>query len=317
MRKHDLDSDHLETQSARRKSRRARFDDEPEPSRRGRLTEEERVRLAHQRADAYTETAIPGGGDRWSTWADGEQGPLPRPSWVLTQLAAVDTELGVLKTGKEADVHLVRRGLPDGPQSLLAAKRYRSNEHRLFHRDAGYLEGRRMRRSREMRAIETRTAFGRNLIAEQWAAAEFAALSRLWTAGVPVPYPVQRSGTELLLEFIGDEDGTAAPRLAQVRAEGADLRDLWYQLVSALETMATHGLAHGDLSAYNLMVHEGRLVLIDLPQVVDIVANPRGLEFLARDVRNVADWFAARGLPADVLDADALVDELRRAAGLP
>jgi RIO kinase 1 len=73
---------------------------------------------------------------------------------VLTELAAVDTELGVLKTGKEADVHLLRRGLPDrSRETLFAAKRYRSDEHRLFHRDAGYLEGRRMRRSREMRAV--------------------------------------------------------------------------------------------------------------------------------------------------------------------
>lgn len=74
------------------------------------------------------------------------------------------------------------------------------------------LEGRRLRRSREMRAMATRTAFGRNLIAEQWAVAEFAALSRLWSLGAPVPYPVQRDGTELLLEFLGSDDGTAAPR---------------------------------------------------------------------------------------------------------
>jgi RIO kinase 1 len=129
---------------------------------------------------------------------------------VLTELAAVDTELGVLKTGKEADVHLVRRGLPDGSrEALLAAKRYRSDEHRLFHRDAGYLEGRRVRRSREMRAMESRSAFGRNLIAEQWAAAEFSALSRLWMAGAPVPYPVQQHGTEL--EFLGPRETKGPP----------------------------------------------------------------------------------------------------------
>jgi RIO kinase 1 len=297
-------------------SRRARFDDEPEPTRRGRLTEGERVRLAKLRDDAYTEDQLPDGADRWSTWDDAEHGPVPRPDWVVTELAAVDTELGVLKTGKEADVHLLRRGLPGTPGTLLAAKRYRSDEHKLFHRDAGYLEGRRMRRSREMRAMAQRTAFGRNLIAEQWAVAEFAALSRLWTLGAPVPYPVQRNGTELLLEFLGEDDGTAAPRLAQARPEPDELADLWSQATAALELLASEGLAHGDLSAYNLLVHRGRLVVIDLPQAVDVVANPGGVEFLARDVRNLAGWFHGRGLGEHVTNTGELLADLISAAGL-
>jgi RIO kinase 1 len=312
------DFDQLHDQPANRKSRHRRFDDEPAPARSGRLTTDERARLARLREDAYAETTIPGGGDRWSTWDDATRGPLPRPDWVLTELAAVDTELGVLKTGKEADVHLVRRGLPDGSrEALLAAKRYRSDEHRLFHRDAGYLEGRRMRRSREMRAMESRSAFGRNLIAEQWAAAEFSALSRLWMAGAPVPYPVQQHGTELLLEFLGDAEGAAAPRLAQLRPEPAELRDLWLQTTLALELLAGQGLAHGDLSAYNLLVHEGRIIVIDLPQVVDVVANPGGLAFLARDVRNIAGWFHGRGLDERVTDPESLIADLREVAGLP
>jgi RIO kinase 1 len=214
-------------------------------------------------------------------------------------------------------VHLVRRSLPGSDRTtLLAAKRYRSNDHRMFHRDAGYLEGRRLRKSREMRAIATRTTFGRNLIAEQWAVAEFVALSRLWTVGAPVPYPVQRTGTELLLEFLGDDEGATAPRLAQLRPVGAELRDLWYQLGAALRALASLGLAHGDLSAYNLLVHEDRLMLIDLPQVVDVVANPRGPEFLARDVRNITSWFAGRGLPVELSDADGLIAELLAEAGM-
>jgi RIO kinase 1 len=292
------------------RGKRRRFDDEPEPARRGRLTENEKARLALLREDAYAEPELPGGGDRWSTWDRGERGPQPRPGWVVTELAAVDIELGLLKTGKEAEVHLLRRELPGGPSSLLAAKRYRSNDHRLFHRDAGYLEGRRMRRSREMRAIEGRTAFGRNLIAEQWSVAEFAALSRLWTIGAPVPYPVQRNGTELLLEFIGDADGTAAPRLAQLRPGPDELHELWLQLLGALDLMAGAGYTHGDLSAYNVLVHDGRLVLIDLPQIVDVVANPGGAEFLRRDVQNIAGWFHQRGLPEQVTDVEMLTGEL-------
>jgi RIO kinase 1 len=255
----------------------------------------------------------PDDGVRWSTWDQSsptERGPRPYPEWLVTELAAVDRELGVLKTGKEADVYLVERGVPDTERRcLLAAKRYRPAEHRLFHRDAGYLEGRRVKESRVNRAMAARTAYGKGVIAGQWAAAEFAALGRMWQAGVPVPYPVQIIGTDVLLEFIGSADGgTAAPRLAQLRADTADLPDLWAQLIDALVTMARSGYAHGDMSAYNLLVHDGRLVVIDLPQVVDVVSHPRGFEFLRRDAANVAEWFAARGVTR--ADADDLADLL-------
>jgi RIO kinase 1 len=239
-------------------------------------------------------------GDRWSTWdqpAGGERGPRPYPGWLVTELAAVDTELGILKTGKEADVFLLRRGVPGtGRSCLLAAKRYRDAGHRMFHRDSAYLEGRRVRESRASRAMANRTATGRQMIAAQWANAEFTALCQLYGAGVPVPYPVQVLGTEIMLEFIGEPDGTAAPRLAETRPRGSELAGLWEQLVRALATLAGHGLAHGDMSAYNLLVHRGRLIMIDLPQVVDVIANPRGAQFLDRDAANVARWFSARGL---------------------
>ena len=121
-----------------------------------------------------------------------------------------------------------------------------------------------------------------------------------------MPYPAQILGTELLLEFIGSADGTAAPRLAETRPAPAELARLWDQLVAALVTLARDGLAHGDLSAFNLLVSDGRLVMIDLPQVVDVIANPRGAWFLARDAENIGRWFAQRGLagvrpePADL-----------------
>ena len=226
-----------------------------------------------------------------------------------------------MKTGKEADVFLLRRGVPATDESgagrscLLAAKRYRDPEHRLFHRDAGYLEGRRTRDSRVTRATANRTAFGRQAIAGMWANAEFTALCRLYEAGIPVPYPVQITGTEVLLEFIGDADGTAAPRLAETRPDDRELSDLWDQLVTALVTLARGGLAHGDLSPYNLLVNSGALVMIDLPQVVDVIAHPSGRGFLERDAKNVAAWFAARGLRAADPEklAGLLVEEARLA----
>jgi RIO kinase 1 len=300
---------------------RDRFDDEDESRstvRRGRLTDLERARLAQAREDEVYGLGLPDGADRWSTWGQGDLGPEPWPSWVITESGAVDTMLGTVKTGKEADVHLLERSLPGTDRSvLLARKLYRSSDHRNFHRDAGYLEGRRTKDVRESRAVANRTTLGLKLIAEQWAAAEFAALVTVWEAGVPVPYPVQREATELLLEFIGGTDGTAAPRLAQTRPEPAALEDLWGQLTSALLTMAASGFAHGDLSPYNILVHEDRLVLIDLPQIVDVVMNPRGGEFLDRDVRNVGSWFAARGLADAESRMGRLADLLRSEARLP
>lgn len=298
----------------RRGRGKSRFDDdEPDFLKRGR----------HTPPTLTDPDAEPEAEDAWSSWDQAVHGPEPHPDWLVTELAARDTELGVLKTGKEADVHLVRRAVPDTDRScLLAVKRYRDAQHRLFHRDAGYLEGRRVRRSREMRAMTGRTAFGRQMIAGQWAAAEFAALSQLWEIGaasgrIAVPYPVQLLGTELMLEFVGDaEAGEAAPRLAQVRPDDDELRDLWDQLVEALTVLARAGYAHGDLSPYNLLVHAGRLVMIDLPQVVDLVANPQGADFLARDVRVVAAWFTARGMPATVTDPAALTEALLREAGI-
>jgi RIO kinase 1 len=297
----------------RRRARRF-DDDEPTFAKRNRHRSALAAPDASDAVDGLTE------GDRWSTWdqsAAGERGPEPYPGWLVTDLAAVDTELGVLKTGKEADVFLLRRGLPGGGRScLLAAKRYRDAGHKMFQRDSAYLEGRRVRESRDSRAMAQRTAAGRQMIARQWANAEFAALAQLQRSGAPVPYPVQVLGTELLLEFVGELDGTAAPRLAEIRPEGRELAGLWDQLVEALVILAAHGLAHGDLSAYNLLVHRERLIMIDLPQVVDVIANPRGGEFLDRDAANVARWFTARGLSGVSPAPGNLAALLRREARL-
>jgi RIO kinase 1 len=251
-------------------------------------------------------------GQRWSTWSSvvkSAHGPKPRPDWVITDDGAIDTELGILKTGKEADVFLIQRALPDvtgSSSSILAAKRYRSAEHRQFHRDSSYTEGRRVRRSRDARAMAKGTAYGRQASAGLWAQQEFGALSSLWSAGVPVPYPVQIDGTEILMEFI-DVDGEAAPRLASTRPTPALLRSYFDQLSDAMAVLARRGLAHGDLSPYNVLVQGERVVIIDLPQVLDIVGNPNGVEFLLRDCRNICSWFVSRGLD---VDADELLSEL-------
>ena len=122
-----------------------RFDDD-EPT----FAKRQRHRPSLPAPDAFDSVDGLPEGDRWSTWdqsSASERGPRPYPDWLVTELAAVDTELGILKTGKEADVFLLRRGVPGtGRSCLLAAKRYRDAEHKMFHRDSAYLEGRRVPR---------------------------------------------------------------------------------------------------------------------------------------------------------------------------
>ncbi|MBP3976686.1 serine protein kinase RIO [Microbacterium sp. BLY] len=254
----------------------------------------------------------PGANQRWTTWPSStptERGPEPRPAWVVTSAGALDTELGILKTGKEADVFLLERAVPDDPtqRTLLAAKRYRGIENRSFQRSAVYTEGRSTRNTRDTRALAKKSAHGREVAAAQWSRAEFEALCRMWERGAPVPYPVQVSGTEVLMEFIGDDRGIAAPRLAQVRGSNAEMREYFAQVVELMRVFAAAGFAHGDLSAYNLLVHEGHVRVIDLPQIVDVIANPQGLDLLHRDCVNVCDWFARRRVDGD---AEALFADL-------
>lgn len=245
--------------------------------------------------------AEPGDGQRWSTWpatTPTERGPLPRPDWLETSAGAFDTELGIVKTGKEADVFLLERAIPGQDGCILAAKRYRGGDRSDFHRSHQYEEGRRFANTRDARAVSGKSAYGRTVAAAHWATNEFAALCTAWEVGIPVPYPVQLSGTELLMEFIG-EGRTAAPRLAQARLTKDGYADAYAQVEGILVAFARSGYAHGDLSAYNLLWHDGRVIVIDLPQIVDLAANPGGLDFLHRDVANVCTWFARKGVDTD------------------
>lgn len=242
-------------------------------------------------------------GQRYSTWPSiekGCRGPKPYPSWIIEDAAAMDTELGILKTGKEGDVFLVERATATRT-TLLAAKRYRGREHLQFSRSQAYSEGRSARRSRDNRAVKNNSSYGREVAALQWASAEWSFLRRCYEAGIPVPYPVQIDGTEILMEFIADTENprAAAPRLQQLARNDRRLPMLWDQLASAMEKFAALGIAHGDLSAYNLLVSGERLVVIDVPQCVDLAGNVQGLDFLHRDCVNMCDWFTAKGLSRD------------------
>lgn len=252
---------------------------------------------------------------RFSTWGNCERlqrGPLPRPDWVIEDLSAIDTDLGVLKTGKEGDVFLVERAT-ENRSTLLACKRYRTADHRQFARAAEYREGLKMKRARDDRALAKGSEYGRMLRDHVWSAKEWQHLVDLYTWGAPVPYPVQIQGLEILMEFVEnpDDPGTAAPRLQAVKPDRAMLDSYWQQLRDALFVFAEHQIAHGDLSPYNVLAAGDRLVVIDLPQVTDIVGVPRGLELLRHDCVTMCDWFSARGYEQD---AEALFAELVAAA---
>jgi RIO kinase 1 len=235
-----------------------------------------------------------------TTYSAAEHGPEPTPDWVITSDAARQVDLGILKSGKEADVHLVERYHGDHT-NLLAAKRYRQFEDRLFRNDARYRTGRRTGESRLDKAIARGNRAGMAFRARLWLDTEFDALSRLWSHGVPVPYPVQKLDNELMLELIGSGQ-EIAPRLVHARLDRPELRRAWTQLVEAMHTMVRCGIVHGDLSAYNILWDRGRIVVIDLPQSVDPLAHPEGISLLDRDVTNVTNWFGRRGVACDASD---------------
>lgn len=135
---------------------------------------------------------------------------------------------------------------------------------------------------------------------------EHEVMSRLWTAGVPVPYPIGYADDVFDLEYIGSWE-LAAPQLSTARLRRDRIADAFEQLVAGMRALTAAGIAHGDLSAYNLLWWEERLWFIDFPQAIDIAANLQGIDFLHRDVLNVCGWFQRRGLD---VDAEELFAEL-------
>jgi RIO kinase 1 len=226
-----------------------------------------------------------------------------------------DIARGTLKSGKEAEIFLVERRFERSGPRLLAHKRYRirhpgKDELRaegfstgtLFRRHAIYRAGWNVdARDRRALAAGNKSRHGQALAATLWPIQEWAYLRRAWGAGVAVPYPVEQTADGMLMEFIGDHvEMVAAPKLAQARLDADALASAWSQLAQSLRAMTAAGLVHADLSAYNLLWWQGRLVIIDLPQVVEFTTNPDAFELLHRDVENVGDWFSRRGVSVDV-----------------
>ena len=236
------------------------------------------------------------------------------PAWLTDGLTrVVDETLGLLKTGKEAEVFIVeRRALDDERRVLLVHKRYRPTKvttkgelealgftrARSFTNDVVYHEGRRLRYSREQRAVERMTDYGKRLLAERWPGQELETLERAFAAGATVPYPVEFTGDGMLMQLIGDEQG-AAPRLVNARLDPDQARRAYDQLLEELSLLTRAGLVHADLSPFNILWWDDRLWLIDFPQAVDLINNPHGFDLLHHDVMTMCTWFARQGVVAD------------------
>lgn len=230
----------------------------------------------------------------------------------LADEPCTDIDLGVLCSGKEAQINVIDRTYDSGATYLIARKRYvpRNVTHKgqlqalgidrasSFRHDVQYREGRQFRKSRDRRAVERMTTHGRQLLQQRWTDHEFNVLQDLHAARVPVPCPISYSDEVLDMQYLGELDG-AAPQLAKARLGRDELARAFRQMTDGLADMVAAGWAHGDLSAYNLLWWQDRLWFIDFPQAVDIAANPQGLSFLHRDVTNVCRWFTRRGLEVD------------------
>ncbi len=210
----------------------------------------------------------------------------PKSIEPLVRDGLVDEVIRPLKSGKEAAVYVV---LSEG--EIRCAKVYKDVNKRGFHKQAQYQEGRKVRNSRQARAMEKNTRFGRQQQEEVWQNAEVDALYRLAAAGVRVPKPYNFVEGVLLMELVTDEHGSAAPRLNDLELSREQALEYHGLLIKEVVRMLCAGLVHGDLSEYNILVDANGPVIIDLPQAVDAAANNNAARMLERDVDNLADYF--------------------------
>ncbi|MFZ5958901.1 PA4780 family RIO1-like protein kinase [Pseudomonas sp. QL9] len=210
----------------------------------------------------------------------------PKRLLPLIEDGLIDEVLRPLMSGKEAAVYVVRCG-----DELRCAKVYKEANKRSFRQAAEYQEGRKVRNSRQARAMAKGSKYGRKEQEDAWQNAEVAALFRLANAGVRVPKPYDFLDGVLLMEMIADEDGDAAPRLNDVEMEADVARDFHAFLIRQIAMMLCAGLVHGDLSEFNVLVGPDGPVIIDLPQAVDAAGNNHAFRMLERDVGNMAAYF--------------------------
>lgn len=211
---------------------------------------------------------------------------IPPKLLPLVEDGVLDEVLGQIKSGKEADVFIVRAG-----DHVRCAKVYKEAINRSFRQAAQYQEGRRVKGSRTARAMAKRTGYGQKQAETSWMTAEVAALNVLSAAGLRVPRPFGLYDGVLVMELITDAAGRAAPRLDDLVLTSQQAIDYHEDLVHQVVRMLCAGYIHGDLSEFNVLVDPRGPVIIDLPQAVNAAGNNSAAMLFARDVDNLARFF--------------------------
>ena len=206
---------------------------------------------------------------------------------VLIADGVIDEVLGRLKSGKEANISLVRRG-----GVVIAAKVYKDRATRSFKNNSDYKEGRKVRNSRTQRAIDSGGRFGRDAAEQAWKSAEADALYKLVGSGVRVPTPVMFYEGVLLMDLVCDAEGRPAPRLIDVAIERDAVIATYADLVAQMISMLCCDLIHGDLSPYNILAAADGPTIIDFPQVISAAHSSRAEFFFLRDFDNVVRFLA-------------------------
>ena len=219
--------------------------------------------------------------------------PPPRLQ-ALIEEGLIDTVVRQLMSGKEAKVYVVRCG-----QETRCAKVYKEADQRSFRQAVDYTENRKVKNSRQARAMAKGTRFGREAAEAAWQSAEVEALYRLAAAGVSVPKPHNFCDGVLLMDLVTDAEGAAAPRLNDVLFSAEEARLHHRTLLGEVVRMLCAGVVHGDLSEFNVLLSATGPVIIDLPQAVDAAGNNHAQRMLMRDVDNLRNFFG--GFAPDLL----------------
>jgi RIO kinase 1 len=198
----------------------------------------------------------------------------------------IDTVVRQLMSGKEAMVFVVRCG-----DETRCAKVYKEATHRSFRQAVDYTENRKVKNTRQARAMAKGSRYGRESQEAAWQSAEVDALYRLAGAGVRVPKPHNFHDGVLLMELVTDEHGDAAPRLNDVAFTSDQALAHHASLLTEVVRMLCAGVVHGDLSEFNILLAADGPVIIDLPQAVDAAGNNHAKRMLLRDVENLRDVF--------------------------
>jgi len=203
-----------------------------------------------------------------------------------------------IKSGKEASVFLCR-GSEYHQNKLLCLKIYKDFSQRSFKNNDSYQEGRYDGcRSRDIRAVKNKSAWGKAIMNCTWMNSEMEALSKLHKAGINVPKPILSSGSAILMEYIGDQY-QIANQLKDEKLFELKTKYLFKKIISYIQQMFDLNIVHGDLSAYNILVWKNKPVIIDFPQYIDPNINSQGFDILYRDVANICNFFEKKGIKSD------------------